>query len=433
MGKFWGKLVSKLQGKEHTENNPKLIPSCPLLFHKAKLLFFRIGKHFSTSPLEGLLLLLILLLFPSNLAKHFVLPGSYILGVFIDYLSPTIYLTEILIFLLLLIGFLRRRSKARLPVGKEWRGPKTLFWLVFLFLASLFPSVLVAPEKTVAVFRFLELSLWFGFSLWVAATIRWKEHRKLFRFLGWGVVWVSLLALGQFLLQRSVFGYWFLGEPFLAPSLGGVAQGSLLGQEVLRAYGTFPHPNVLGGVLSVGLIWLFSARFWRSFAVGVGGVLVSLSRTALVSLVGGILGLTLFRGGLGLVLLEDLSVSRRWELLQSAWEMFASAPLTGVGLGQFVSNLPHFGLPSGLSLFLQPVHNVFALVAAESGIFALLFFLALFLLALRETLRKRRFLLTISLLQLLFLGFFDHYLYTLPQGLFLLSLTLGLSFSSSEE
>jgi len=41
-------------------------------------------------------------------------------------------------------------------------------------------------------------------------------------------------------------------------------------------------------------------------------------------------------------------------------------------------------------------------------------------------------LMTIALLQLVFLGFFDHYLYTSPQGLFLFSLIMGLSFSYSD-
>jgi O-antigen ligase len=210
-----------------------------------------------------------------------------------------------------------------------------------------------------------------------------------------------------------------------------VAEGSLFGREVLRAYGTFPHPNVLGGILSVVLVGLFSARFWGPFVVGLGGVLVSLSRTAWVSLAGGVLGFSLFGRGLGLVILEELSIARRWELLQSAWGMIKSAPLAGVGLGQFVIHLPRFGIPSGLSLFLQPVHNIFALVAAESGIFSAVLLVALFLFALRETIRKKRFLLTVALLQLIFLGMFDHYLYTLPQGLFLFSLIIGLSFSYS--
>jgi len=221
-----------------------------------------------------------------------------------------------------------------------------------------------------------------------------------------------------------------MGEPNLSPSLGGVALGSWGGREVLRAYGTFPHPNVLGGILSVVLVWLAARKRWFGFGVGFAAVVASLSRTAWVSLAGGLT--SLLSGFHSFLLWGDLSFSRRWELLESAGRMISSSPLAGVGLGQFTSVLPEFGLPSGLSLFIQPAHNIFALIAAESGIPALLAFLFLLAAAFRQTLRQKNRLITIALLQLVFLGFFDHYLYTSPQGLFLFSLIMGLSFSYSD-
>lgn len=425
MGKFWGKVVSKIKSPFPRRIFPQSLPNIPQVFHHIKRIIYGIGDEFSTTPAETLLLLSLLLLFPANLAKHWITPQSYVLGIQIDYLNPALYLIELLVVLLLLSGFLAPRRPQR-------STPRTLQLLVIGFLLSLLPSIWVAADKLVAIFRFLELSLWLGFSLWLTAHVHWENRRRLFRLLGGGVVWVSLLALGQFFFQRSLLGYWFLGEPVLSPSLGGVASGSLFGQEVLRAYGTFPHPNVLGGVLSVILVALFSVRFWGPFAAGLGAVLVSLSRTAWFSLAGGVLSLSFLGRGLGLVLVEELSLSRRWELLQSAWGMIQSAPLVGVGLGQFVVHLPRFGLPSGLSLFLQPVHNIFALVAAESGVLAALLLGMIFYSALRETIRRKRWLLTVALFQLIFLGMFDHYLYTLPQGLFLFSLIIGLSFSYSE-
>ena len=113
--------------------------------------------------------------------------------------------------------------------------------------------------------------------------------------------------------------------------------------------------------------------------------------------------------------------------------MVRSSPLIGIGLGLFAAKLPAFGLPSGPTLFLQPVHNICALVTAESGLLALVVLLLIFALAIRNAWRGRRLLLLVSLGQLIILGLFDHYLYTLPQGLFLLSLTLGLIFSSFEK
>lgn len=429
MWKFWGKLAKVEICNNKRVGYPKVSQQLQHLFHSFKTHLLRVKNKFSTNPRSLLILLifyLLLIFFPTNLAKHFNFSQSYVLGILIDYLSPAIYLIEILVLLLLVVS--------------PWKRPRRgiFITLIFLFLISLLPSVFVGSFRIISLYRFIEIALWLFFGLWVSENIQWKERGRVFLFLSWGVFWVSLLALGQFFLQRSVLGYWFLGEPFLSPSMAGLAKTGFLGREVLRAYGTFPHPNVLGGVLSILLVWFLSVKRWRSFLLGLGGVLVSFSRVALLSLLGGLAGLSLWAKRFSFVvfdyqgLISSFSISRRWELLRSSWEMFKNSPLLGMGLGHFTINLPDFGIPSGLTLFIQPVHNVFALIASESGIFALFIFLLILVMALRETIRRKRFILTISLLQLIFLGLFDHYLYTLPQGLFILLLTLGLSFSYSD-
>ncbi len=260
----------------------------------------------------------------------------------------------------------------------------------------------------------------------------------MFLLVGAGVLWSFLLALTQFILQRNIFGYWFLGEPTIYPSLAGVAKTSFLGADVLRPYATFPHPNVLGGVASVVFLWVLSTRLWGLAVSGFFGTLISFSRTAFVSLSLGFLGFLILTRKMALFLMGyqtffgDLSVSRRVDLLKSAFSMFKSAPFWGVGLSTFTRHLPEFGVPSGLTLFIQPVHNIFALVAAESGGFALLSFLLLFAFAFWTTVKRKQRLLAVSLSQIVLLGLFDHYFLTSPQGLFLLSLTLGLSFSYSQ-
>ncbi|OGC38305.1 hypothetical protein A2155_01395 [candidate division WWE3 bacterium RBG_16_52_45] len=431
MGKFWGRIVKKIRPLGNLSHFPKTLPGFPQFFHKRKLQNIWKKLDFSTGKLPPILILLfsfIIFLFPNNLAKHLILPQSYVLGVLVDYLSPALYLTEILIALLLVL------SLGQLLKRKLNRPQKMLLLFSGFFLATLLPSVWRGSFDLIGIWRWIEIALWLGFGFWVSVFVSDKWKRLLFLLLAAAVFWVSFLALGQFLTQHSLFGYWFLGEPELNPSLGGVTLGSWGGKEVLRAYGTFPHPNVLGGVLSIVLVWLWLKRYWVSFGVGLGALITSLSKTAWASFLGGTLGSFLVRSGLNpfFILWSDFSVSRRLELLGSAGKMLVSSPLAGVGLGQFTRSLPNFGLPSGLSLFVQPVHNIFALIAAESGILALLAFLALLFFALRQTIRDRRWWLTVSLTQLIFLGLFDHYLYTLPQGLFLFSLIIGLSFSYSD-
>ena len=48
------------------------------------------------------LFFLLILLLPLNLGKHFVIKDSYVLGLLIDYLIPTIFVQDILVFLIIL-------------------------------------------------------------------------------------------------------------------------------------------------------------------------------------------------------------------------------------------------------------------------------------------------------------------------------------------
>lgn len=427
MGKFWGRVVEKGKELKILQITPNSVTNYPQLLPKKIFQIIRRKIGFSTGKIPVILILLfsfILILFPNNLAKHFILSQSYVLGLLIDYLSPTLYLTEILVALLLILSlpqFFRRKILS---------SPKKFLILGGIFLTTLLPSVWQGSFDLIGIWRWFEIALWLGFGFWVSVFISEKGRKIVFSLLGIGIFWVSLLALGQFLAQHSIFGYWFLGEPELSPSLGGVALGSWGGKEVLRAYGTFPHPNVLGGILSVVLIWLASQKLWGRFGAGLAATIVSLSRTAWISLLGGLAATSI--GLRSLFIMNNLSTSRRWELLGSAWEMLKSSPLAGVGLGQFTLSLPDFKLPAGLSLFIQPVHNIFVLVAAESGVFALGAFLALLFFAFRQSILNRQWWLVVSLAQLVFLGMFDHYLYTLPQGLFIFLLIIGLSFSYSD-
>jgi len=400
------------------------------------------GKLFAG---EWVLFLLVLLCFPANLSKRFLMPSAYVRGVLVDYLLPTVYLTEILVLILLSLAVFR------LIVAKQFQKQKLFF---FFLPVVLLPSLFVSDNFLLSGFRFIELSLWVGFFFWVSKNVSWERDRKLInKALSLGVSWVALLSLAQFFAQRNIFGYLFLGEPVIYPSLGGVAKTSFFGREVLRAYGTFPHPNVLGGTMAVAVLWLLTEGYFLPAGIAVLSLFVSFSQLAWISFLAGLFFLGILRVKrfmrtvftvsflvvspliLSALLLatEELSIIRRVELLQSAWRMICSSPFIGSGLGLFTAKLPVFGLPSGPTLFLQPVHNIFALVAAESGLFALAALLFVFALAVRKAWRRKRFLLLISLSQLTLLALFDHYLYTLPQGLFLFSLTLGFIFSYAKD
>ncbi len=68
----------------------------------------------------------------------------------------------------------------------------------------------------------------------------------------------SLIAIYQFIVQRSVFASPILakitGESIIGPQIPGVAKIVVDSEKIIRAYGTFPHPNILGGFLIFTLL-----------------------------------------------------------------------------------------------------------------------------------------------------------------------------------
>ena len=68
----------------------------------------------------------------------------------------------------------------------------------------------------------------------------------------------SLIAIYQFIFQQSLFNSPILakitGEVVISPQIPGIAKIVVDGEKMVRAYGTFPHPNVLGGFLILSSI-----------------------------------------------------------------------------------------------------------------------------------------------------------------------------------
>ena len=64
---------------------------------------------------KRILFKILVLLLPVQLSKHFWPLWSYISGIRLDYLSPVVYLTDILLFLLLSFWFIEKIAKTKPP------------------------------------------------------------------------------------------------------------------------------------------------------------------------------------------------------------------------------------------------------------------------------------------------------------------------------
>lgn len=147
-------------------------------------------------------------------------------------------------------------------------------------------------------------------------------------------------------------------------------------------------PMLMAGLLS--LILTFSRNGWMVLALESIGIAYWALRTkrlgagpiaalgaACLLLFGALLASGVFDIMLTRVFRTDnKAFDSRADLVLIAWEMIQSHPLTGIGLNSFEENMIHYDPYHITHIIRQPVHNGFLLVAAETGIPALLILLA---------------------------------------------------------
>jgi len=123
--------------------------------------------------------------------------------------------------------------------------------------------------------------------------------------------------------------------------------------------------------------------------------------------------------------LERISISERAEAIAQAEKIIKENWLAGVGLGNYTAVLQKNN-PDKTVWQTQPVHNIYLLILSELGIFGLVIFGWLIF----TIIKKTRLTYLTPFLVLLIIGFFDHYLLTLPIGLLFLGLSIGIVISS---
>jgi len=396
-------------------------------------------------------------LLPLQLGRHFWPGWAYLWGLRIDYLSPTLYLTDLLVMAILLFWWGEKiKGRRRLSIALE--AIKTKNWRALLLPAAFFSFLLVnvwlAANSAAALYKLGKVVEFALLGFYVAQT-GFSPEIIVFPLLG-AVVYSALLAWGQFWQQASLGGvFWWLGERTFNRTTPGIARAIIGGRLVLRPYATFSHPNVLAGFILVSSILVFPylrrkwlvVGYWFLAVVTIG---LTFSRSAwLVGLL--VLAVSFWRstqrkktGRWWFLFLFCLigafyfarglsgpaAVEERLQLNKVAWLMIKHFPLVGVGLNNFIVRLPEFGGVSETVRFLQPVHNLFLLVAAETGLVGFLIFLWFLFLTFKRL--SGRTGLALGLAAILVLGLFDHYWLTLQQSQLLLAIVLGLSWAKGK-
>jgi lipopolysaccharide/colanic/teichoic acid biosynthesis glycosyltransferase len=316
-------------------------------------------------------------------------------------------------------------------------------------------SIATAYDRLLALGVALQQGVLVLFLLAAAELLGHFPIRPLLAVLAFVVVSQALLAGWQAATQstapaEAIFNGW--PKEATSHSLGAAVVIVPIVGRWLRSYGSFAHPNILGGFLALAL-GLFAVvddprfRRWRAMALGAGFValLLTFSRTAgLAVLLGGAVWLLTRRVGpgyqavaarrarvavagvfllLGLVtlvrvgnlsaLVERNSIETRLSSYSVTWRVIGAG--ISVGAGNHVLVEERFFGGGG------PAHDVFLIALAELGPLGLLGWLSIFggllLVAWRRRTEPRGRtgpLVAIATLSPLLL--FDHYLWTLAPG-----------------
>lgn len=418
-----------------------------------------------------LVLLTFLLVFflPTNLFFKLQEQTAYHQGIFIDYLIPKVYLTDLItvaIFLTYLISNsnkLRLNQKNKLAKLKEffcrqWVEYKTIIILGLLILLRQF----FTPYPLAATWFFCKILEMLGLLVVLRKTSakieKSKLHTQIFQLvLLSSLLFQTILATWQFMYQKPLFGYLPLGESRLN-QVNNIAKTVWInGEERILSYGSTAHPNILAGtaVIFLYLIWMWSNQQqtnWLKKAPKLLAVPASIAVIFFTQSVSGLLSLCLL--GLSffvktkvlattkkLILIavfslfifpiateifaqkftSSFSIARRARLLKQASEMFKKNLIFGVGLNQFTVYLPTYLPANQNNLFIQPVHNAVWLVLTETGLLGLVFII----LILKRGIKNLNSQSLIPILILLPIILNDHYILTNQVGILAVILLLA--------
>ncbi len=398
------------------------------LNHRFKKLSF---PEFTTNHLVSVLFFLCCALLPSQFGKHFFLPYSYITGVRIDYLAPTLYLTDIITFCLLLC-FVKQMSAF-------FRQKKII--VLYLILIS---SIVLSHSPEIAMYRFVRY-VQFAAVLVVFGT-QYNKYKKIIAYgFASGIFLQTPLIISQTITSRSLQGVWYwLGERMFTLATPGIAKVTLQGNELLRPYGSFSHPNSMAGfflllygfflversirnvtlksvllVLCTLLIFLsFSKNAILAYLI-INTYYVSRQKISCVlckftKMVVPVCVALLFLSGTT----DVVSFEKRARLFTQSIILLLKHPF-GVGLGNYLYAQSSFKITYPY-FFLQPVHNIFLLFMVEVGVVG--FLLLLYYVKPKKIIYTQS--LTLIMMIVVFTGMFDHYWLTLQQN-FLLAAAIG--------
>ncbi|MEK7629999.1 MAG: O-antigen ligase family protein [Patescibacteria group bacterium] len=388
-----------------------------------------------------------------------------------EYNSAFLYASDILLISFLTLFFF----------GNHRFSLRRKVWLI-IFIAFSLLSVFLATYYALAFYYFFRLVLVIMAALALERIVSAGivKIKGIIQIIAISAVFQGIVAFFQFSFQRSA-GLWFLGETVITPVTTGIAKIKVSGADILRAYGTMPHANILAGFLVLGLlslIYLFFSSAEKTkerILVSIGffpvllGLVLTFSRsgwligliTAILAILWGLLNKNYRRRAVFLSII--LAVSLSLIFLSLGWSISSRAHLSGeegpvkdrlaydylgvdiisknplgVGIGNelfYAFNKGFFNRYSLTSLGqYQPIHNIYLLIGSEVGLLGLiafLFFLGKLIIRNFSLQDLDKIFACFLFLSLLLFGLVDHFLWDLESGRLMFWVVLGIIMSAS--
>lgn len=408
-----------------------------------------------TKILEYLIYLFIFLL---PWSTRYLYLEQYLRGEYWEYGSFSLFALDILIALIILVFLIlqiKKKNKVSITPLLLITG---VFWIICFF------NFYWTQDKALSFYYLLRLTEALAIA-YIILSAKLDFKKIALAFVSAGLI-QSILGIIQFVMQKTWACKWLGMAEHLPEIIGTQVVAGGFGR-VLREYGAFPHPNIMGMflviaiilaiyltlsnmkvrrrrlafmcsiiILQVGLMMTFSRQAWLALCVGLFILLILyrprktvvklIALVALVSIVFILIysPLVLNRFNFDQAL-ESYSLEQRALHQQDAFTVIQKHWPTGVGLGNYTKIVKT-----------EPVHNIYLLILAELGFLGLICFfllIGLFFYALIENRQRtlERRISGVIVIVLLLLGCFDHYLWTLFP--FSLIFWLWLAFFSVEK
>lgn len=408
---------------------------------------------------------------------------TFLPGRFWEYGVIDFYATESLVlFILFLILYNIFRTKQYYNLGKKLLKRIdfniSLVWIIILILVYLFLSLFWSEDQLLTSVKIIHLSfVLLGVGLVLYRKLDW--NRIVLVFIASGLV-QGMMAINQFLSQK-ILPNKYLGIAKQFPHIFGVSVILSGSERWLRAYGSLFHPNALGGFLVYVFIFLVFFIFkvetryktdfqnekdgkTKFFLLGLygsvffvfSGLLLSFSRAAWLAVLFVCLFYFLFvffkvktkkaqstLKKIFLVILVTIlfwfslapkpfitrikgqEVLERYSNIERIDSLYDSRIIIkdyfwqGVGFGVYPEVLAT-KYPREQFFSNHPVHNVWLLILAETGVFGLLLFCLLIIYVLKRTENKQ--LAYLVIFSLLISTMFDHWWISSYFGIYLLAI-----------